>query len=236
MPIDAIVQLMNTCENMAGCMDYVKPWLSFARASTASAQWAKNIGEMVENSTCSSAELAAAEPAPAPAWTPEPAPAPEAAAPAAKVDRGDLLSMHLIPNCDTCKNSWCEKAEQGKCINFLLNDGMHVLGPRVDKIGCDALTSRTPYCVEGSNNLYALGKTTKASKKRRDKTFDSANCESASHAADNAWCIATCTTISCSGNKGMCKCGATGTKGRRRMELQPNANDGQWHPEGTVAP
>jgi hypothetical protein len=72
-------------------------------------------------------------------------------------DDAGRTSMHLLSSCDQCGVDWCQKASQGACVPFSLADGAHVLGPAVGKIGCDALTNKTPYCIAGSDDLYAAG-------------------------------------------------------------------------------
>ena len=225
-PIEAIVGLMDTCQNMNnGCMQYIKPWLDFANASTNSAAWTNKLDNVVNSSHCSENQQAAAAPPP---------PAGEGTfdygQPAVDTppDEGQQMSMHLIKNCESCGVDWCKKAEWGECVTFGLNDGTHILGPTIAKIGCDVLTSRTPYCIAGSSEIYGGVVTTAASSKEND--FDSTSCVSRSPDADTAWCMASCTTAGCPSSSGLCECGRTGTKGRTRMPRQREADDGQWHP------
>ena len=184
------------------------------------------------------AESPAAKPV-APAAKPA-APAAEPVAPAAHTGYDDQpISMHLITNCNSCGSDWCTAADRN-CTNFALNDGKHVLGPNVLKVGCGALVGSTPYCIVGSNDIYGVAKRAPS----RVPSFDPTSCVSISPAADTAWCMASCTNAHCPSSSGMCKCGRIGTKGRRRAQPQPQPepepepepkiNDGSW--DGDIVP
>ena len=67
-------------------------------------------------------------------------------------------SMHHIEDCNLCGVDWCKKVDQGVCVNFSLNDGTHALGPGISEVGCDALEDTTPYCIDGSDAIYGVGK------------------------------------------------------------------------------
>ena len=70
----------------------------------------------------------------------------------------DTMSMHHIEDCNLCGVDWCKKVDQGVCVNFSLNDGTHALGPGISEVGCDALEDTTPYCIDGSDAIYGVGK------------------------------------------------------------------------------
>merc|ERR1712216_579753 len=92
--------------------------------------------------------------------------------------------MHLVSACEMCDMDWCQKASQGECETFQFHDGTHVQGPAVGEIGCDALTTRTPYCIEGSDDLYATSKVGAASQGRRRKPEK----QCANAAGQAVWC------------------------------------------------
>jgi len=137
--------------------------------------------------------------------------------------------MHLVANCNSCGSDWCEAVKKGECVKFDFDDGKHILGPNTLKMGCDALASRapyyrTPFCIAGSTEIYAVAKRAPPTTSKA-VGFDAASCVSTSPAADNAWCKAFCKTPNCLSSSGMCECGRTGTKGRRRTQPQPEGND-----------
>ena len=68
------------------------------------------------------------------------------------------MSMHHIEDCNLCGVDWCKKVDQGECVNFSPNDGTHALGPGISEVGCDALEDTTPYCIDGSDAIYGVGK------------------------------------------------------------------------------
>lgn len=151
------------------------------------------------------------------------------------------MSMHLVPNCNSCGLDWCEAVERGKCVEFDLNDGKHILGPNTLKMGCDALATnpqyyRTPFCIAGSDDIYAVAKhPPPTNSKARD--FDAASCVSTSRAADTAWCVAFCKTPNCLSSSGMCECDNPGTN--RRRQNQPKVDDDRYVrvvPSSGVAP
>ena len=142
--------------------------------------------------------------------------------------------MHLVANCNACGSDWCKAVKRGQCVEFALNDGKHILGPNTLKMGCSALASRapyyrTPYCIAGSNDIYAVAKHAPPTTSKA-VDFDSASCVSTSRAADTAWCVAFCKTPNCLSSSGMCECGHTGTKGRGRTQPypQPEVDDDRY--------
>jgi hypothetical protein len=72
----------------------------------------------------------------------------------------DTMSMHHIDDCNVCGVDWCQKVDQGKCVTFNFNDGTHALGPGISEVGCDALADMTPYCTDGSDDIYGYSKAT----------------------------------------------------------------------------
>ena len=71
--------------------------------------------------------------------------------------------MHLVPSCDACGANWCEAVKRGECVEFAFDDGKHIQGPNALEMGCSALASRapyyrTPYCIAGSKDVYAVAK------------------------------------------------------------------------------
>ena len=64
--------------------------------------------------------------------------------------------MHHIRGCLSCGVDWCAKVAQGECINFVPDDGTHVLGVDLEKLGCDHLASETPYCMTDTADIYAV--------------------------------------------------------------------------------
>ena len=120
----------------------------------------------------------AAEPAPTAAPTAVPTAAPTAAPKAApKAERtaapiegeemqstqasereGEEMKMHHIRGCLSCGVDWCAKVAQGECVNFVPDDGTHILGADLEKVGCDHLASKTPYCMTDTAGIYAITK------------------------------------------------------------------------------
>jgi hypothetical protein len=66
------------------------------------------------------------------------------------------MKMHHIRGCLSCGVDWCAKVAQGECVNFVPDDGTHVLGVDLEKVGCDHLASETPYCMTDTADIYAI--------------------------------------------------------------------------------
>ena len=96
-------------------------------------------------------------PAPPPPLAPAP---PGGYSPPPPLEPSDIKSMHHIEDCSSCGVDWCKKVEQGECVSFSLNNGTHALGPSISEVGCDALEDTTPYCIDGSVDIYGVGKPT----------------------------------------------------------------------------
>ena len=94
-------------------------------------------------------------PAPPPPLAPAP---PGGYSPPPPLEPSDIKSMHHIEDCSSCGVDWCKKVEQGECVSFSLTDGTHALGPSISEVGCDALEDTTPYCIDGSDGIYGVGK------------------------------------------------------------------------------
>ena len=91
----------------------------------------------------------------APAAEPAPTAAPTAAP--AGAGEGEEMKMNHIRGCLSCGVDWCAKVAQGECVNFVPDDGTHVLGTRdLEKVGCDHLASETPYCMTDTDDIYAV--------------------------------------------------------------------------------
>ena len=84
-------------------------------------------------------------------------------------DRGNgpvqAFNMVLIDNCTKCGGDWCKSTPSGErdCVSFTFNDSLHTSGGTdhrvtIDEVGCAALVSATPYCLEAGAELYAVSK------------------------------------------------------------------------------
>ena len=74
------------------------------------------------------------------------------------------FNMHHVPRCAACGGNWCKKTD-GKpdCVTFSFKDLQHVKGPDIgegpNEVGCDALASMTPYCLDGDDTgIFAVSK------------------------------------------------------------------------------
>jgi len=82
------------------------------------------------------------------------------------------MKMHHIRGCLSCGVDWCAKVAQGECVNFVPDDGTHVLGADLEKVGCDNLASKTPYCMTDTADIYAVTNTVSGSQQQQQTTSE----------------------------------------------------------------
>ena len=77
------------------------------------------------------------------------------------------FNMVAVDNCTKCGIDWCKTTASGNpdCITFTLNDTVYSIGGRavrnkvkLDDVGCDALASAIPYCLDGGPGIWAVAK------------------------------------------------------------------------------